>query len=131
MESASNRNCADPSPVAFLNNSACFPHLVGEIRIIETHISWVVLTGEYAYKIKKPLNLGFLDFSTLDLRQHYCNEELRLNRRFASSIYLEVVTLRGTVPRPAIGCYGPILDYAVTLPEFPPSCPPRHLPPLG
>ena len=119
VESASNKNCADPSPVAFLNNSACFPHPVGEIRIIETHISWVVLTGEYAYKIKKPVNLGFLDFSTLDLRQHYCNEELRLNRRFAPSTYLEVVTLRGTAARPAIGGDGPILDYAVKMREFP------------
>ena len=59
-------------------------------KIVETHISWVLLTGYYAYKIKKPLNLGFLDFSTLEKRQHYCLEELRLNLRLAPDIYLEV-----------------------------------------
>jgi aminoglycoside phosphotransferase family enzyme/predicted kinase len=116
---ASGGNGAEPSPVTFLNNPVCFPHPVSGIRIIETHISWVVLTGEYAYKIKKPVNLGFLDFSTVGLRQHYCNEELRLNRRFAPSIYLEVVTLRGTPARPVIGGDGPILDYAIKMREFP------------
>jgi hypothetical protein len=87
--------------------------------LLETHISWVLLTGDYAYKIKKPVNLGFLDFSTLGMRGHYCEEELRLNRRFAPDLYLEVVTIRGTLAAPHIGGGGPLLDYAVKMREFP------------
>ncbi|MEE9423927.1 MAG: hypothetical protein V3V18_02985 [Methylococcales bacterium] len=60
-----------------LQNPALFPHTVDSFQVIETHISWVLLTGSYAYKIKKPLNLGFLDFSSLEKRKHYCHEELR------------------------------------------------------
>ena len=72
--------------IQFLQNPALFPHEVICFKIIETHISWVLLTGQYAYKIKKPLNLGFLDFSTLEKRQHYSLEELRLNLRLAPDI---------------------------------------------
>ena len=86
---------------------------------METHISWVLLTGVYAYKIKKPLNLGFADFSTLGLRGHYCHEELRLNRRFAPDLYLDVVEIRGTLDAPRVGGEGPLLDYAVRMRQFP------------
>ncbi|PCJ65738.1 MAG: adenylyl-sulfate kinase [Candidatus Hydrogenedentota bacterium] len=70
-----------------------YPHPVENIHVVQTHISWVVLTGSYAYKIKKPLDLGFLNFTTLDLRRHYCEEELRLNQVFAPELYLEVVPI--------------------------------------
>lgn len=69
--------------------------------MLETHISWVLLTGDWAYKIKKPVNLGFLDFSTLDSRCHFCAEEVRLNRRLAPRIYEAVVEIRGTPETPA------------------------------
>ena len=69
-----------------LQNSALYNHPIKYFSVIETHISWVLLTGSFAYKIKKPVSLGFVDFSTLDKRQHYCNEELRLNRRFAPAL---------------------------------------------
>src|SRR5450759_4637018 len=62
-------------------------------KIEETHISWVLLTGRDAYKIKKAVDLGFLDFSTLEARHFYCTEELRLNRRLAPALYLNVVAL--------------------------------------
>jgi aminoglycoside phosphotransferase family enzyme/predicted kinase len=87
--------------------------------VVETHISWVLLTGEWAYKIKKPVNLGFLDFSTLELRRHFCEEELRLNRRLAPEIYESVVEIRGTPEAPLVGGSGPLLDYAVKMREFP------------
>ena len=74
-----------------LLNPACYPHPTGRIELIETHISWVILTGELAYKVKKPVNFGFVDFSTLALRKRFCEEELRLNRRFTLSLYLRVV----------------------------------------
>ena len=105
--------------VAALAKPECYAHPVDEVRIIETHISWIVLTGSYAYKIKKPVNLGFLDFSTLGLRRHYCEEELRLNRRLAPELYLELVEIRGTPRAPRIGGDGPVLEYAIRMREFP------------
>jgi len=104
---------------AALQRPQCYPHPVHQVRLLETHISWVLLTGDYAYKIKKPVNLGFLDFSTLGMRGHYCEEELRLNRRLAPDLYLEVVTVRGSPEAPHIGGEGPLLDYAVKMREFP------------
>ncbi|WP_026340971.1 bifunctional aminoglycoside phosphotransferase/ATP-binding protein [Thioalkalivibrio sp. AKL10] len=88
------------------------------VRTIETHISTVILAGEDAYKFKKPLNLGFLDFSTLEARQHYCETELEVNRRLAPQIYLEVATLNGDDAHPVINGEGPILDYAVHMRRF-------------
>lgn len=77
-----------------MRSPAFYPHETAEsIPVLQTHISFVVLTGPFVYKLKKPVNLGFLDFSTLDKRHHFCNEELRLNRRFAPEIYLEVVPI--------------------------------------
>jgi hypothetical protein len=89
------------------------------VRVLETHISWVLLTGEYAYKIKKPVNLEFLDFSSLELRRHYCEEELRLNRRLAPELYLDLAEIRGTPGAPRVGGDGPVLEYAVRMREFP------------
>ena len=76
-----------------LRDPACYPHPVTEVEVVETHISWVLLAGDYAYKMKKPVRLPFLDFSTLAARRHYCEEELRLNRRTAPALYLEVVPI--------------------------------------
>ncbi len=92
-----------------------FPHPVGPVKIIETHISTVVLTGDYAYKIKKPVNFGFVDFSTLEKRKFFCYEELRLNKRLAPEIYLEVVRIDEELR--IDGC-GKIIDYAVKMIEF-------------
>ena len=104
-----------------LTASRCYPHPVSSVSVIETHISWVLLTGGYAYKIKKPVNLGFLDFTTLASRRHYCGEELRLNRRLAPELYLEVVAITGTPQHPLIGGSGPAIEYAVKMKEFPQS----------
>src|SRR3989337_2594140 len=73
-----------------------FPHAVRSVRLVETHISWVLLAGRYAYKIKKALDLGFLNFTTLQARQFYCAEEIRLNRRLAPRIYLDVISIGGS-----------------------------------
>jgi aminoglycoside phosphotransferase family enzyme/predicted kinase len=89
--------------------------------LIETHISWIILTGHYAYKIKKPVNLGFLDFSTLENRRYYCNEELRLNRRLAPDWYLEVVMITGTPDQPQLNGTGNPIEYAVKMLQFPPG----------
>lgn len=87
--------------------------------LIETHISWVILSGGFAYKLKKPLDLGFLDFSTLEKRRQACEEEIRLNRRLAPQIYLQAVPVTGTVEAPRIGGEGPVLEWAVKMRAFP------------
>jgi len=69
----------------------CYPHRPAEVEVIQTHISVVFLAGEVVYKLKKPVRFSFLDYSTLALRQHYCQEEVRLNRRLAPTVYLGVV----------------------------------------
>ena len=88
------------------------------MQLVETHISWVLLAGDYAYKLKKPVDFGFLDFSTLARRRHFCDEELRLNRRLAPQLYLEVVAITGTPEAPRIGGPGAPLEYAVKMRRF-------------
>ena len=98
-----------------------YPHAVGVIERIETHISTVLLTGRYAYKIKKPLSLGFLDFSTLAARRHFCEEELRLNRRLAPDLYLDVVAICGSPDAPYLASRDAegAIEYAVKMRQFP------------
>ncbi len=86
---------------------------------IETHISWIVLCGNIAYKFKKPVDLGFLDYSSLELRHQYCDLELTLNRRFAPQLYLEVVPVTGSVDQPQLGGAGPVLEYALKMRRMP------------
>ncbi|MDW8323311.1 MAG: AAA family ATPase [Burkholderiales bacterium] len=90
-------------------------------RLIETHISWVLVTGRHAYKLKKPLDLGFLDFSTAPLRRRCCDEEVRLNRRLAPEYYLGVVPVVDTWRGPRIGEEGRVIDWAVHMRAFPPE----------
>ena len=80
-----------PPVVAALTDPAIYPHAVDRVELIETHISWVFLAGERVYKVKKPVNLGFLDFTTLERRRFFCEEEVRLNRRLTRDVYLGVV----------------------------------------
>lgn len=108
-----------PPLIAALHEPQRYDHPVERVTLVETHISWVLLTGRYAYKIKKPVDLGFLDFSTLDKRRHFCEEELRLNRRLAPEIYLAVVPITGTPENPRFGGPGVPIEYAVQMREFP------------
>jgi uncharacterized protein len=87
--------------------------------LIETHISWVLLAGETAYKIKKPVRLPFVDYSSLEARHHFCQEELRLNQRLAQSLYLGLSTVTGTPHQPEIDGTGPVLEFAVRMRRFP------------
>ncbi len=102
-----------------LKRPEAFGHPIGGVEHLHTHISHVLLAGDYAYKLKKPLDLGFLDFSTLERRRHCCEEELRLNRRLAPSVYLEVVPVTGSLESPRFGGSGRVLDYAVRMRRFP------------
>ena len=115
---ALSRNVASRALLQGLRDPGAYPHPVRSIQVVETHISWVILTGDYAYKLKKPVELGFLDFSTLELRRAYCEEEVRINRRTAPSIYLGVRPVGAVAHGLRIGAE-PALDYVVAMRQFP------------
>jgi uncharacterized protein len=98
-----------------------FGHPVYRVETIETHISTVLLAGEFAYKIKKPVDLGFVDFTTLEKRRQCCEAEVRLNRRTAPQLYLGVVPITGSVDRPLIAGEGETIEYAVRMRRFNPK----------
>jgi aminoglycoside phosphotransferase family enzyme/predicted kinase len=100
---------------AFLQAS-CAPGQA--VAVLETHISWVLVTPQHAWKLKKPLDLGFLDFRGLARRRHFCEEELRLNRRLAPQLYLAVQPVTGSLQHPRLGGAGPVLDWAVQMRAF-------------
>ncbi len=102
-----------------LQNRALYDHPVTQFELIETHISWILLTGHYAYKIKKPVNFGFLDFSTLAKRHKVCRQELQLNRRLAPEIYLAIVPISGSPEQPRLNGDGEAIEYAVKMRQFP------------
>src|SRR5947199_8245612 len=83
------RSLADRLPD--LLRPAAFRHAAPDPQLAETHISWVILAGDFAYKLRKPVDFGFLDFSTLEQRQADCEAEVRLNRRLCPDLYLGVV----------------------------------------
>ena len=93
-----------------------FPGNSGTPELIETHISWVFLCDEYAYKIKKPIHYSFLDFSAIEKRKYYCEKEIVLNRRLTDDVYLDVQTIRKRSGQFFIGgANGEIIDYAVRM----------------
>ena len=104
-----------PALAAALRDPSFYPHPVDHVEHIQTHISSVFLTGTLAYKLKKPMNFGFLDFSTPELRRQYCEAEVRLNRRLAPDVYLgvEAITLDGG--RPTLAGTGEIVDWVVVM----------------
>jgi aminoglycoside phosphotransferase family enzyme/predicted kinase len=98
---------------------AAYPVATQAVELIQTHVSWIFLTDRHAFKLKKPVNFGFLDFSTLEKRRFYCHEELRLNRRLSPDIYEGVLELRQTVSGAALHGDGTIIDYAVMMKRLP------------
>ncbi len=90
-----------------------------DFELAETHISWVLLSGDYVYKIKKPVKFSFLDFSTLERRKHLCEEEVRLNRRLSPDIYLAVVPIAEDKGKPALEAEGEPMEYAVKMRRLP------------
>lgn len=96
-----------------------YAYPVERCELIETHISWVILTGQYAYKIKKPVDFGFLDFSTLEKRHFCCQEELRLNGRSSGKLYLDVVPITREHDQFMLEGTGETVEYAVKMFQFP------------
>jgi aminoglycoside phosphotransferase family enzyme/predicted kinase len=107
-----------PWQVAQWLDPAAYPHPVRSPRVIETNTSLVVLTGEFAYKIKKPVRLEFLDASTLERRHFLCEEERRLNARLAPELYLEVVPIVRAAQGLRVGGMGLAIEYAVKMRQF-------------
>ena len=97
---------------------AAYDHPVRCVELIETHISWILLTGEYAYKLRKPVDLGFVDFSTPERRHWFSLEELRLNRRLAPELYVDVRSIHGPVRSAHLGGTGAVIDTVVRMRQF-------------
>lgn len=95
-----------------------YPGAPPRVELVETHISWVLLAGDFAYKIKKPLRLPFLDFGTLELRKARCDDEVRLNSRFAPDIYVGVVGIFNSPEEPTFLAQGEPIEYAVKMRRF-------------
>ncbi len=112
---------ASPRLVEALQNQKSYPHPVSRVTVVETHISWVLLTGQYVYKIKKPVLFSFVDFSTLQKRRWFCEEEIRLNRRLAPQLYLAVVPITGSPLDPRMDGEGTPIEFAVKMKQFLPD----------
>jgi aminoglycoside phosphotransferase family enzyme/predicted kinase len=114
-------DAASPQLVEAVQNPKCYPHPVSRVRLVETHISWVLLTGQYVYKIKKPVLFSFVDFSTLEKRRWFCEEEVRLNRRLAPQLYLGVIPITGFPSDPRMDGEGTPFEFAVKMKQFLPD----------
>jgi len=97
-----------------------YPHRPATVEFLQTHISYIFIAGDFVYKIKKPVNFGFLDFTSLEKRKYYCEEELRLNKRLAPSIYLDVVPIaKDAQDNITLNGRGKVVDYAVLMKKLP------------
>ncbi|MGD0626421.1 MAG: AAA family ATPase [Thermodesulfobacteriota bacterium] len=109
--------------LAALQNSGIYPEHPSKVELVQTHISAIFLTGKHVYKVKKPVNFGFLDFTTLEKRKFYCQQEVELNRRLCPEMYLGVVEIRSHRGRILLGDGpGEIIEYAVLMKQLPPDC---------
>jgi aminoglycoside phosphotransferase family enzyme len=105
--------------IAALMDAAAYPEPTQEVALIQTHISWVFITDHFAYKVKKPVDLGFLNFTTLRRRHHYLNEELHLNRRLCPEIYLAVLPIVARGEQVKIGAQGHPVEYVLKMVRLP------------
>jgi aminoglycoside phosphotransferase family enzyme len=103
-----------------LLNPEIYPDRPRELKLVETHISLVFLTGNHVYKVKKPVDFGFLDFTSLEKRKHYCEQEVKLNRRLSPAIYLGVIKISQEKDRIGLeGRGGDVIEYAVKMKQIP------------
>ncbi len=118
-KSASAEDRQSQELVSFLGVPASYPHGSREVRSIQTHISWVFVTTPFVFKVKKAVDLGFLDFSTLEKRRHFCQRELELNRRLCPSVYLDIVPIYKSASGFSFKAEGEIAEYSVKMRELP------------
>jgi aminoglycoside phosphotransferase family enzyme/predicted kinase len=118
--------------ISFLESPKSYPHTPAEVHSLQTHISWVFIASPFVFKVKKPANLGFLDFSTLEKRRHFCQREIELNRRLCPEVYLGVVPIyrsasdfsfngQGEIAPPATPSHSDagVAEYSVKMRELP------------
>jgi len=123
MAEAANRSYSLDHQVACLRRAESYPAPTSHVEAVETHMSWVFLTDRHAYKLKKPVRHAFLDFSTLAARKAHCDEELRLNRRLAPDVYLDVVALNADASgRLALAGDGAPVEWLVKMRRLPRDC---------
>lgn len=111
-------NAELPEELRGLLRPAAYPHPVAAIQLVQTHMSWILLTGEFAYKLKRPVCYAFVDFSTRERREFSCREELRLNRRFAAELYVNVCAITEVNGAARIGGEGLPIEHAVKMLQF-------------
>ncbi|WP_300454395.1 bifunctional aminoglycoside phosphotransferase/ATP-binding protein [Accumulibacter sp.] len=107
-----------PPLIQALLEAGRYPDPAPRVDLVETHASWLLLAGDFAYKIKKPVTLPFLDYGTLARRKICCETELRLNRRVTPELYLDVVPIAGSPVDPRFDGSGPIIEYALKMHRF-------------
>src|SRR5438477_9773765 len=115
----SQKSSQSPELVRFLESAASYPHGPPAVRSIQTHISWVFVASPFVFKVKKPVNLGFADFSTLEKRHHFCQREVELNRRLCPEVYLGVVPIYRTGSDFSFKADGEVAEYSVKMKELP------------
>jgi len=108
-----------PDFIQALRQPDMYDHAAPDIKLVQTHISFVLLAGDFVYKIKKPVDFGFLDFTTLEKRKHFCEEELKLNRRLCPDLYLEVMSINGQNGTYSLNGAGDAVDYCVKMRRMP------------
>jgi uncharacterized protein len=108
-----------PPTIKALLKPQAYPHSPQKIELVQTQMSFVFLTGEYVYKIKKPVNLGYLDYTTLEKRHFFCQQELELNRRLCPGAYLAVVPIVEEIGGLRIEGQGQAIEYAVKMKHLP------------
>src|SRR6266480_1084583 len=118
-KSASAQDRQSQELVSFLEVPASYPHGTREVRSIQTHISWVFIAPPFVFKVKKAVNLGFLDVSTLEKRRHFCQRELELNRRLCPSVYLDIVPIYKSASGFSFKAEGEIAEYSVRMRQLP------------
>ncbi|MBJ6799297.1 bifunctional aminoglycoside phosphotransferase/ATP-binding protein [Geomonas propionica] len=109
----------DQKLIKSLLEAPAYPEPTAAVRLVETHVSYIFITDHFVYKVKKAVDYGFLDFTTLDRRRFYCGEEVRLNRRLCPDVYLGVVELRQSGDGAAFAGSGKVIDYAVKMKRLP------------
>jgi aminoglycoside phosphotransferase family enzyme/predicted kinase len=107
-----------PEYLTSLLDPAAYPHPVRSVQLVETHVSWVLLTGDLAYKLKRPVHYPFVDLRSLERRSFFCAEEIRLNRRFSENLYLDVCPITRSEGRLSFGGSGEVVEHAVRMRQF-------------
>ena len=108
-----------PPYIQYLQLESSYPHPAVDVCLVQTHISFVLLAGDYVYKWKKPVDFGFLDFSTLEKRKYYCEQELQLNRRLCPDLYEELVTINGEGETFCLDGPGEVVEYGIRMKRMP------------